>query len=134
MNIIRTIFSRTGLGRQERGDTIVEVLIAISIISLVLVSAYVITNKNTLSSQDVQEHTYAQGLVVGQLELLHTQPAPSSGGCFIPPSSTDCSVTNGGAKYMLSITGTAPVYAVTAKWDSLLGGSGDVTMYYRIPQ
>lgn len=54
----------------QAGDTIVEVLIAIAVVSGVLGITYSIMNKNVATIQDNQERTEASKLVQGQLELL----------------------------------------------------------------
>lgn len=58
----------------SHGDTIVEVLIATAIASLVLVSAYAITTRNTRATQDVQENSYAQKLVEQQVVAITSKP------------------------------------------------------------
>ena len=69
-------------GRQN-GDTIVEVLIASAIASLVLVSAYALTNKNVGAIQEAQEQSVAQKLVEQQVELLRDASTPPAGvGCY----------------------------------------------------
>lgn len=54
----------------QRGDTIVEVLIAIGIMSLVLTAAYVTAHRNYLSMQDAQERGNALKLLERQTEAL----------------------------------------------------------------
>lgn len=54
----------------HRGDTIVEVLIAIGIVSLVLTAAYVTAHRNYLAMQDAQEHGNALKLLERQTEAL----------------------------------------------------------------
>lgn len=58
----------TKLGR--RGDTIVEVLIAIAIIGVVLSGAFVAINRDSNASLQVQERSQAIKLVETQLERL----------------------------------------------------------------
>ena len=55
---------------KEKGDTIVEVLIAIAVVSSVLGIAYSIMNRNTLTVRDNQERSEASKIAQGQLELL----------------------------------------------------------------
>ena len=52
----------------SRGDTIVEVLIAISLISFILTGAYIILKDNTRVIQESQERTEATEVLQGQLE------------------------------------------------------------------
>lgn len=56
----------------QRGDTIVEVLIAITIVSLILGGAYVTSHNSLDATLDAQEHTNALQLTQGQVELLRT--------------------------------------------------------------
>lgn len=148
--------------KNQRGDTIVEVLIAIGIVSLVLTTAYNMSNRNKQTMQNTREQTQAQKLVEGQIELLREQENPSnmSDKCFVRVASTaseddeggggfesqstsgdNCVVdANGyqavdgysGAKYSLSIKYSSSVYTIKATWDKLGGGTGNVTMYYSL--
>ena len=125
-----------GLHRAQRGDTIVEVLIAVAIISLVLTAAYATVNRNVAGIQNVQEHSDALKLVEGQVEFLRAEGSiPAGNVCFNPadgtPTSTNCTVGN--AQYKLSITppvGSGP-YVVNADWMTLQGQDSNVTIFYR---
>ncbi len=57
---------------QQAGDTIIEVFIAVAIISSVLGLAYATINRNTLVIRDTQERTEASKLGQGQIEVLKT--------------------------------------------------------------
>lgn len=57
-----------GLG--QRGDTLVEVLICILIVSMVLTGAYVTTNKSSLRVIDSQERAEGLKIAQGQLEQV----------------------------------------------------------------
>ena len=124
---------------RERGDTIIEVLIAIGIVSLVLTSAYALTNRNIQISQEVQEQAYAQKLVERQVELLRAASIkPTADSCFstagVIVSGTACNVTNGGADYTLLLHHLTAVnqYSVQAKWQTLDGKTANVTVYYQV--
>lgn len=54
----------------SRGDTIVEVLICVSIVSLVLVSAFVVAQKSNAGVRTSQESSEAQQLLNSQVESL----------------------------------------------------------------
>lgn len=138
---------RGGLRRLgERGDTLVEVLIAIAIISLVLVTAYVTTNRNTLGIQNSQEHEQAQRLVESQIEMLRAKGGiVTSGDCFSGSNETSIcnnfTASSSGATYTLKITGpvgtNSPVgtYTVSATWTSIgskVANDSNITMYYRL--
>jgi type II secretory pathway pseudopilin PulG len=57
---------------QSRGDTIVEVLIAIAIVSLILVSAFVTSHQSLAATRDAQEHAEASQVLKAQIELART--------------------------------------------------------------
>lgn len=59
--------------RRESGDTIVEVLIAIAVVSSVLAITYSIMNRNLLTMRDNQERTEAMKLAQGQIEALRAR-------------------------------------------------------------
>ena len=131
-------------GRSQAGDTIVEVLMAIAIVSFVLVAAYVTANKNTLTNQDTQERGQATQLATTQLEFLRSGTV-ASGGCFDASGGatggSNCKVKADGTPaaagnqpaYTIAITGAGPTRKVQITWDSLLSGSttDNVTLYYQ---
>jgi len=56
--------------QSQRGDTIVEVLIAIAVASSVLAVTYGAMNRNLLITRDSQERTEATKIAQGQIELF----------------------------------------------------------------
>jgi Tfp pilus assembly protein PilV len=137
------------LGRlwaSEQGDTIVEVLIAVAVLSLTLVGAYTVVNRNTRVSQQTQEQGQAYKLVERQTELLRTQVAPTAGGCYNAAgdqaTGAGCTVTADGTQttpgysgpeYKLSITqkSAADPYVISVTWEQLGGSQANVTVYYQ---
>ncbi len=123
----------------QRGDTIVEVLIAVAVISLILTAAYATTNRNVQATQDAQEQNYAVKLVETQLELLNEKPLTAASTCFDiagQPANNGaptfaCTFKNGGATYVITIQQTSGTYNVAAKWEGLGGRNKQVSMYYR---
>lgn len=144
----------------QRGDTLVEVLVCIAIVSVILTGAYVTTNRSTTGVRDSQEHAEALKLVESQLEQVRSN-ARSTGEVFtqgppfcmidaqpvsasIAPDAAKCiqdstgAATTGEPAYHLSITrsgdGTnGAVFTITAKWDSVTGhGSAQENMSYRL--
>jgi prepilin-type N-terminal cleavage/methylation domain-containing protein len=77
----------------QRGDTIVEVLIAITIISLILGGAYVTSNDSLDATQDSQEHANALQLAQAQVELLRTM---ATTGSPVFTTATPFCITNNG--------------------------------------
>jgi type II secretory pathway pseudopilin PulG len=136
-------------GRKQAGDTIIEVLMAIVVVSFMLVAAYVTVNKNTATNQETQERSQATQLATTQLEFLHVSSLGSFN-CFDStgtPAGTvadnsACVVNSDGSKnttgsqpkYTIAITQpSAGTYQVSVTWDSLVAGhiTSNVTLYYQ---
>lgn len=67
--------------RKEAGDTIIEVLISVLVVSSVLVSAFAVVNKTSQNTIQNQEHNVALKILEGQMERLKiasVDPDPSS--------------------------------------------------------
>jgi len=145
--------------RASRGDTIVEVLIAITVASLVLAGAYVTAHHSTLANESTQEHSQALQLAKAQVEHLRSATSIEDNSCFDEngdpqpndtsqgPTVNPCIVMANGK--LPSDTGFNPVYSinitttdggqtfrVVITWDSLLTGNGQdrVSLYYRPEQ
>ena len=138
----------------QRGDTIVEVLIAIAIVSMVLGGAYVTTNKSLKATRNAQEHTNALKLVEGQVEQIKSVAGGSNpdnvftginpfcidNGVVVAPTAAACRVNSAGAPttaepiYRLSATRTGSnLFTVTVTWSSITGNpSASEKMVYRI--
>lgn len=109
----------------ERGDTLVEVLIAIAVSSLILGGAFVVTNRSLQSTRDAQERGNALKVTESQIEriknIVATNPDSLFGGsapasfCI---SSAGAVVTSTNAACAVSAAGTAttaePVYHLVA--------------------
>lgn len=142
MQLIRPAF-RTHL--TQAGDTIVEVLIATAVVSLILAGAYASANKNVATIQDTQEHSEALKLVQTQVEYLRSHAGLTGGNCYASdglPTSTctfnaDGSPDTTGAQPAFVVTvlmgayGCNASYGVRAEWDSLTGNKADVRICYR---
>ena len=149
---------------QQVGDTMIEVLISMAIVSTILGGAYVASNKSLLSIRDAQEHVDALKLADGQVELIKATPPATAirnnGFCYVlntstgttpqtvPVNGSNCILTSKG---MLASTGVQPAYKVTITynpapnsliytvkvvWDTLAGqmNGGNVTLVYRTDQ
>lgn len=133
----------------HRGDTIVEVLLAIVIIGSVLVISYTTASRNVRIGQQTQERTVALKLVEGQLERLKQSSLASNAvfgmvGTFcmrdsdnapVSAPSADCTkgpIPNG---YRLAITppvGGNRTFVINAVWDSIMGRTDNIKMTYKV--
>lgn len=59
--------------KTRRGDTIVEVMLAMSVIGIVIGAAFGIANRSIAAGQDAQERTEALKIAETQLELFKSQ-------------------------------------------------------------
>lgn len=84
----------------SRGDTIVEVLIAVAVIGAVLGGAYTVVNRNIKNNQQSQEQTKAVKLAEAQLEQLrrYVSVNPSV------PTGNFCLATSGSLTTTAAIT------------------------------
>lgn len=81
--------------RFKRGDTIVEVLLAIAIVSAVLAGAYVTTNRSLRAGRDAQEASEALELAEGQVERIKSLSAlPVVGRNIYSPSLVGFCITS----------------------------------------
>jgi prepilin-type N-terminal cleavage/methylation domain-containing protein len=78
----RRYYQKLSPKRLQRGDTIVEVLIAIAIISLVLTGAFSTTHASLLATRTSQEHSEALKLLESQIESIRSYniapPSPTA--------------------------------------------------------
>lgn len=144
------------LHRHVKGDTIIEVLIAIAIVSLTLGSAYAVASRTMRNAQQAQEHTEALKLLEGQLERLKsmsgntTSPIYTSspvfcisssgaftpiGGSSLPAASypSACNFGNVVGRYQLGIVrGSDNVFTAKAHWSGPTGNREEVSLIYRV--
>lgn len=146
----------------NKGDTIVEVLIAIAVVSSVLGITYSIMNSNILTTRDNQERSEASKIAQGQLELLRNLWFKESEAKFnletsgvfcitgdlsthnvsdknilvegTPGYPSQCKVNN---IYFVSMEANPDLsldysYTVTVKWDKVGGGTSEVVMAYKV--
>lgn len=128
----------------SRGDTIVEVFIAIVIVSFVLMSAYSLSQRSSKSIIDAQEHGQAAKFVESQIEYLrsnngtHRLSACFDNGTEVTSTVTACTIRPNGPgsspAYSMTITKSSThVYSITATWDNVYGtGKAAVNIFYRL--
>ncbi len=142
------------LFNNQKGDTIVEVIIAIGIISVVLVASYSIANRSLATIRDAQEHTIALKIAEAQIEQLkvasqdptlnkmYNRNAPfcvqyNNGTGKLEINNGPCAQTNG-IPYNVSVSlpaGSGPdyTYTISVTWDTAIGsGQGNVSLVYRL--
>lgn len=146
----------------QRGDTIIEVLVSIAVVSLILGGAFVTTRTSQNGVRNSQEHAEALKLVESQLEQLRADASSATPTVFtatvpfcmynnvavpssVPPTAADCIQNSSGAPtaiqpaYHMSVTRSASnggyLFTVQAVWDQITGrGQATESMVYRIYQ
>jgi type II secretory pathway pseudopilin PulG len=138
---------------QERGDTIVEVLISIAVVSLVLGGAYVTTNTSLRSTRAAQEQGDALKLVEGQLEQIKgylndgtrsVTSMPTSDFCMKNGTTasplSQCKINADGSTasaaaqpaYQLNINRSGNTFRISNDWTTAAGKKGGMQMTYRV--
>lgn len=133
---------------QNRGDTIVEVLISIAITSVVLVGSITVANTSLKQIRMAQERSEAQKIGTGAVEGLdvyldtHAHTAFGSKFCRTPGSNTlvnaavaaNCNFGTDNRYHVSSErlnNGTTNTYKTTVSWDGLNGSPQNVEIVYR---
>ncbi len=135
----------------QRGDSIVEVIIVLAVLSLALSIAYATSNQSLLATRQAQENSQATEILRSQLETLRSYaayPPTSPNNIFRTPDY--CIATNGNvmlttdpACYQRNLYRVAINYVVggtsqdtftaTATWEDAQGHGNDVvTLVYRL--
>lgn len=145
------MFINKKLLKDKKGDTIIEVLISIAILSLILTISYALSNRDSQYIQQSQERSEAQNISEQQLELLrnYLQPTTDWTGshylCFDGsgnPSihTADChkgTLDNGVGRYYTTIAfdSSTKTYTVSTNWSSLTSGTTQQTLAlsYKLP-
>lgn len=138
----------------ERGDTIVEVIIVIAVVSLILAGGFVTTNHSLQSTRDAQERGSSLKLAESQMEqikdLAETNPdllfgagAPtpfciSDMGAVVAASSAECAMDTVGSPtstepiFHVSITRSINLFTVDNTWTSPRGDANSLKLEYRL--
>lgn len=115
---------------KNTGDTIVEVLIAMAVVSLVLAGAYTSTRKSANATRTAQEQGEALKLAESQVEQIKVAldsvpPIAVSPGSYLDGSN------------LYTITTTIPIlnnYVVIVTWPGLSGNTNSVELDYKARQ
>jgi type II secretory pathway pseudopilin PulG len=139
--------------QKQRGDTIVEVIISIAVISSVLVGAFYLTNRSTRAVRDSEEHSQALQLLQGQVEQLRAIAPDKKWGdlpanfCFTGDG-TITTLSNSTAYgctasdyYSFVVTrpsspppaGKTGLFTLKVQWDSILSNKGNESLVYKVP-
>jgi prepilin-type N-terminal cleavage/methylation domain-containing protein len=138
----------------ERGDTLVEVLIAIAVASLILGGAFVTTNRSLQATRDAQERGNSFKLVESQIERIKNLAASnpdslfgagtpasyciSSAGAVVASSNAACTVSAAGnatttePKFALTVTRSGNTFTVRSVWTKVSSNvQNNAEMKYR---
>lgn len=126
------------------GDTIVEVLIAMAVVSLVLAGAYASTLRSSNAVRTGQEQGIALKIAESQLERIRQAAANTSSSSTLMLSVNECLDTLGslqttctetnGINYRTTVSHAASDknFGVKVEWDGLNGGINKVELFYRV--
>lgn len=136
---------------RQSGDTIVEVLIAVAIISIVITVSFATAQRSLQIGRRAQERTEGLKVAESQVEILKalaplTTPNIFDSTASSPTNPTFCvtptQIINIGCaegpdnRYNKQITrvdnGTESTFNIRVYWDSLRGGQEDIVISYRI--
>ncbi|OGL30764.1 hypothetical protein A3F37_04055 [Candidatus Saccharibacteria bacterium RIFCSPHIGHO2_12_FULL_41_12] len=98
----------------QRGDTIMEVLICVAMLGFMLGAAFSLTNKNQQSARASQERSEATKIAEKQIEYLRAHYAKHATGPFDPPLTDnfcfkeDASIPDKGYKYVENVGLASP--------------------------
>lgn len=145
----------------QRGDTIVEVLVVLAVLGMAISIAYATANKSLLAARQAQESSQASVLLQAQVEKLRVlasttpslfNPGPSycineavdghymqSSNCsFDSQGVPDCTTTEPCYDVTINYTNSGlahDTFTLVAKWDDIGGqGHDTVTTVYRTHQ
>lgn len=124
----------------KHGETIVEVIISIAVVSSVLSGAYYLISRSTRQSQAAVERVAAAKAAESKVEQLRSLSDLSTIKTFPDKS---C-INNGGVydyaagdenctidRYEVTVTKNGLNYQITAAWDGLIAYKETVTIYFR---
>lgn len=151
------IFSMRGRQLAERGDTLIEVLLAIAVVSVVLTGAYITTNHSLQDTRAAQERGDALKVVETQLEELRSLAGTTNSPVFTqtgqfciyntttiyPATAAQCAVnasgiaTSGQPAYHIAISENTSTntFTISDWWYNVTGGYKDqMQLEYRLYQ
>lgn len=145
------------LTKNQRGDTIVEVLISIAVVSLVLSAAYALANRSTQATRQSQERGEALKYAEEQMEKVKTYLSLQGDNSIVvgdhfcitqkatgelevkkidnPVTDANDCAKGPDNRYKMSVSVTDNhIYTVSSTWDKISGeGQDELTLAYKIP-
>lgn len=139
------------LNQTDRGDTIIEVLLSISVLALVLGAAYATSNHSLQAGTDANSRSQALSYAQDQAEriktialsgylntdsLPHDFCYPVNGTSPYPPSvaTADSCKNYNSSQYSIDVTYSNSIFKVVASWVVSSGaGQDQLTIYYKPP-
>lgn len=139
--------------KNQAGDTIVEVMISLTMLSLALGSAYALSNQSLRNATEANQRSEALALAQSQVDLLASERNNDStfaadyqvGSPFcINMDSTKINADDDGfcddfnsTSYNIAVNygSSNQVFTVTAQWDNPTqpGGVATLNLYYKLP-
>lgn len=129
---------------KQRGDTIVEVLIATAVVSLVLTGAMAVSNNSLKQIRGAQERSEAQAYAQSTVELLDGYTGAkgialndrclyidNTAGSISAALKTDTKCEFSRYKQVITYDQTDKSYTVTVTWDGITGNQETLTLAYR---
>ena len=136
---------------KQKGETIVEVLIAIAILALVLSASYALARRSSQGVRQAQERSEALKFAEEQLELLKSYGSTSR--ASIPNNSVFCVRLNGSSvevinnvdvnsgdncnkgpdgRYKITVQKSGSNFASRVVWDNVTGSTDNLEINYRL--
>ena len=118
----------------NKGETIVEVLISLALIGVTITAAYVSVVTTFHNIQYSQQKQDAVSLAKSQIEQIAASSTKSTvpTNCYAPDSYTDCKYDYA-PYFVIAITkpsSSVPDYKITVTWKTPSNSNAAVTMYY----
>lgn len=128
--------------KNQKGDTVVEVLLSVAVLSLILSISYGLANRSTMAVRASQERSEALKVNEAQQESLktylsdpnHEVPAEdvpfclSAGAIQTPPACSEGT----DSRYSTQIILDNGVYTATTTWDRISGGQDRLQIAYKV--
>ena len=119
--------------KNNKGETIVEVLISLALIGVTITAAYVSVVTTFHNIQYSQQKQDAVSIAKSQIEQIAASSTQSTvpTNCYPMDSYTDCKYDNA-PYFFIAITpsSSAPDYKITVTWKTPSNSNAAVTMYY----